>query len=124
VTDPRDLDSEGIVGPGDPHDMDGVVVDTTNAVLMDEVVVTAVGLKRATKPDKVALALALGGRINMSGDRATVVYLFDMDGAASIVSELSALAGRMGPEFAEALIDRMRKLADEGLTQPKGDGDG
>jgi hypothetical protein len=57
--------------------------------------------------------MLLEGRINKTTDRARNLYLMNEDGAASLVSELIALAHRIGPEFGERLMQRMRSLIDQ-----------
>lgn len=115
VRDPRRLGA-AIVGPGGPRDRHGVVVDTTDAVLLDGVVVALVEPYRAGEAGSPVLACELAGRVNKTTDRASVVYLFDEDGAAALVTELLALASRIGPEFRERLLRRLRDLQDEGAT--------
>src|SRR5688572_26756051 len=90
---------------GDPHARGGVLLDVRNAVLVDAVDVCLVDSKSDTDP--IHLALQLAGRINTRDDRATHLYLLNEDGAAGIVSELVALATRIGPEFATRLMARL-----------------
>lgn len=111
VTDPRNLGG-GITGPGGPFDRHGVVLDTRNAVLMENVNVSLVEPYRDGQAAGPILAMALEGRINKSSDRAEVLYLFNEDGAAGIISELIGLAVRIDPEFAKHLLDRLKALPD------------
>jgi hypothetical protein len=63
------------------------------------------------------VALVLGGRINQTQDRASVLFVFGTDGAASIVTELIALYGRFLGDptpFINDVMARVQKLADEG----------
>jgi hypothetical protein len=99
-----------IAGPGSPYDKDQVVVDTTDAVLMDTVEVAVVGAIREGKMEEVVLALELAGRVNKSKRREDNLYLFDADGAAAIVSELFGIAQRIGPEFMILFSNRLRDL--------------
>src|SRR5689334_2417829 len=102
INDPRKLGGRMVDVAGDPLARGGVVLDLTNAVLMDNVDVCLVDAVRGGVVDeRPRLALSLGGRINKTSDRAEVLYLFDEDGAAAIVSQLLGLAVRIGPEFAE-----------------------
>lgn len=106
-----------IAGPGGPHDRNAVVIDTTNAVLLDH---TDVCLMETN--NGVILAMLLEGRINKTTDRARNLYLFDEDGAAALVSELIAVAHRIGPEFGERLMARVQHLLDtDGFTGQQGD---
>lgn len=116
-TDPRKIPG-GMAGPGGPHDDGGVVLDTRNAVLLDTIDVSTLDPERGGRGQS-ALALVLGGRINRSPDRASVLFIFGSDGAAGIISELIAVMGRAsGPEFvAEFMKDlgeRLDTLRDEG----------
>lgn len=107
ATDPRSLKGS-IAGPGGPKDRNGVVLDATRAVLLDRVDVCAV---ETTQGDAIACLLA--GRINRSRDRAEVLFLFDLDGAAAIVTELLGLAARMdAPELRDLILTRIDQLAD------------
>jgi hypothetical protein len=97
-----------IAGPGGPHDRNSVVLDTTDAVLLDSSNVCLM----ETGNGSIVLAMLLEGRINKTTDRARNLYLMNEDGAAALVSELIALAHRIGPEFGERLMDRVRHLLD------------
>jgi hypothetical protein len=111
-SDPRVLRSGGIAGPGGPHDRGAVVVDTTNAVLLDHCDVALVD-------GAGIVAMSLAGRINRSADRAKVLFLFDTDGAAAIITELLGLMGRAGAEgFLADLDARMAALASAGHLHP------
>jgi hypothetical protein len=108
--DPRQLPGS-IAGPGGPHDRHSVVLDTTHGVLLDAVDV-AVGHNVSDGRD--FLTMVLGGRVNRSQDRASVLYMLDADGAAAIVSELEAVMRRAGGNWIEqyraAKADRVAKL--------------
>ena len=113
ATDPRPLKGS-IAGPGGPHDRHGVVLDATNAVLLDSVHVSAVQTARGSVRDD-AIALQLAGRVNKSRDRVEVLFLFDVDGAAAIVTELLALANRMDAgELASLIRSRLNQLDADG----------
>lgn len=111
VTDPRALGGN-IAGPGGPRDRNGVIIDDTHAILLDETECALV----ETRTKDVVLALLLRGRINKSADRANALYLLNGDGAAALVTELIALAHRVGPEFGEALMQRIARLVADGAT--------
>ena len=98
-----------IAGPGGPHDRNAVIIDPTDAVLLDSSDVCLIEVPGRTAP---ALAMLLEGRINKTSDRARNLYLMNEDGAAALVSELLALAHRIGPEFGERLMGRVRHLLD------------
>jgi hypothetical protein len=115
--DPRKSGGD-IAGPGGPHDRDSVIVDTTNAVILDHSTVTQV----ETLTGAPALAMLLEGRIARTPDRARNLYLMNEDGAAALVTELIALAHRMGPEFGERFTARLQHLIDtKSFTGDQGD---
>ena len=108
-----------IAGPGGPHDTNAVIIDTTNAVLLDHSTVTLVGSPGEPRP---YLAMLLEGRINKTPDRARNLYLLNEDGAAALVTELIALAHRIGPEFGERFTARLQHLIDtDAFTGQQGD---
>jgi hypothetical protein len=116
-TDPRKAGGT-IAGPGDPHERNAVVIDATNAVLMDHMTVALIepikdGKTVGTKP---YWCMNLEGRINKTQDRSRVNYLFDVDGAAAIITELLAMASRSGMMDAldEHIDRRMEKMARAG----------
>jgi hypothetical protein len=85
------------------------LIDPKGAVLLDEVNVVLVGVAGGEGAGR-ALAMELGGRVNKSQYRSTVLYVFDSDGAAAIISELFGLAGRISPEFLDELMARVEAL--------------
>lgn len=106
-SDPRKSGGD-IAGPGGPHDRNSVIIDTTHAVILDASTVTQV----ETLSGAPALAMLLEGRIAKTADRARNLYLMNEDGAAALVTELLALAHRMGPEFGERFEARIAHLID------------
>lgn len=110
--DPRKSGGD-IAGPGGPTDRHSVVIDATDAVLLDGTTVSLMEVPGRLSP---ILAMLLEGRINKTSDRARNLYLMDEDGAASLVSELVALAYRTGPTFGDRLLERMRELIDQGAV--------
>lgn len=91
---------------GDPYARGGVILDVRKAVLMDRVDVTLVDTK--SDDEHIAAVLSLAGRVNYQDRRAEQLYLFDADGAAAIISELTGLAQRAGGEFAEDFQARLQ----------------
>lgn len=91
--DPRGRHGD-IAGPGGPYDEHAVVVDTTNAVILDYSTVSLIGFVRGGKEDETGVGLMLEGRINRTQDRTRVLYLMNGDGAAAIVTELLGVAKR------------------------------
>ncbi|WP_030757698.1 hypothetical protein [Streptomyces sp. NRRL F-5135] len=115
--DPRKTGGD-IVGPGGPHDRHGVILDDWGAVLLDHSTVTLV----ETRGGQTVLALLLEGRVNKSPDRARNLYLMNEDGAAALVTELIALAHRIGPEFGQRFTKRITYLIEtDAFTGDKGD---
>ena len=116
-TDVRNKNMGAILGDGPD-----VLLDMERAVLMDGMEVCLVNVasnvidqtQRRAPSEAVRLAMRLDGRVNKTRDRASVLFVFDEDGAAAIVTELVALASRIGPEFAERFQARLQVLAEEG----------
>jgi hypothetical protein len=106
--DPRKSGGD-IAGPGGPHDRNAVIIDPTNAVLLDHSTVSLVGSPNEPRP---YLAVLLEGRINKTTDRARNLYLMNEDGAAALVTELLSLAHRIGPEFGHRFTARLQHLLD------------
>ena len=80
-------------------------------MLLDNLEVCAVQTTSGAQHDD-AIALQLSGRINRTRDRVDVLFLFDVDGAAAIVTELLALADRMdADDLATTIRARLDKLA-------------
>lgn len=137
-TDPRELDSGGIAGPGGPHTAGGVVVDARRAVLPDATMVTTIDDPHGQHPAPLA-AMSIAGRVNKSTDRVDIVFILNPDAAAAIITELIALGGRdiaarraaalrdgvdatdlvadgWGAQLRIALDDRQERLAADGHT--------
>ena len=116
-TDVRKKKMGAIIGDGPD-----VLLDTERAVLLDGLEVCLVNVasnavdatQRREATTNVRLAMRLDGRVNKSQDRASVLFLMDEDGAAAVVTEIVALASRIGPEFAARFQERMETLAREG----------
>jgi hypothetical protein len=116
--DPRKSGGD-IAGPGGPHDANSVIIDTTDAVLLDHSTVTLMGTPGDPKP---YLAVLLEGRINKTPERARNLYLMNEDGAAALVTELIALAHRIGPKFGKRFTARLQHLIDtDAFTGQQGD---
>lgn len=100
-----------IAGPGGPHDEGQVLIDTRMSVLMDAV---DVAMMDSPSDRRRFASMVLGGRVNRSRDRTQVLYLFDADGAAAIVTQLIGLAARergaWAAEFKRLFEERMRSM--------------
>lgn len=97
--------ADKIITPDEnPFGRGNSMVDTRTAVLMDSVDVVML-----TNPSdqRQIVGLNLAGRINQTKDRSDVLYLFDADGIASIVTELLGLAARAGKPFSDLVAHRI-----------------
>ena len=111
-SDPRGLGG-AIAGPGGPYDEAAVVLDITNAVILEACEVAIVGaVRKGVLGDKPISVLLLRGRINKTEERVQVLYLLNEDGAAGVVTELLGLASRAGwgEEFMAAVRRRMDEM--------------
>jgi hypothetical protein len=115
MTDPRKLHGDGIIG-GSPWGVGDALVETTKAVLMEHVNVVMVGPVSNGIPRDPIVGLSLEGRINKSEDRVQVTYLFDEDGAAAIITELTGLLARAGKgkEVERLMNARFARMKQEG----------
>lgn len=97
-----------------PYERDSVVLDTRNAVLLE-----AQSVAMSTNPSdgRSICFLLMEGRVNQSSRRARTGYLLNADAAASIVSQLVAIAARQGgdyeAEFLHTLAVRMDQIKTE-----------
>ncbi len=112
-TDPRKAGGT-IAGPGGPKDKNAVVLSTENAILLEDTMVAEVETYRGGEPSDHVIGMTLAGRINKTGDHAEILYLFDADGAAAIITELLGLATRMGPEVIDYMLERIETMQDDG----------
>ncbi|MGY4645875.1 hypothetical protein [Cellulomonas sp. URHB0016] len=94
---------------GDAFGIGDASIDVTRAILLDAVSVAVVGTANPAGAGR-ALALNLEGRLNKGTTRVDVLYLMDSDGAATIISELLGLAGRVGPDFLAELMARIEAM--------------
>jgi hypothetical protein len=111
-TDPRTL-TGGFVGPGGPHDEGGIIIDASHAVLLADA-----SFARIDDTDQPTVAMLLSGPIARTPDRAHVLFVLDINGVATLLTEIYALIGRMGSD-AQALKadveERMARMQREGL---------
>lgn len=97
-----------IVG-GTPYGRGDALIDTADAVLLEEVTVVVLGVAGSDGAGR-AIGMELAGRVNKTPRRSSVLYVFDADGAAAIVSQLLGLAARVSSTFLEDLLARVRRL--------------
>lgn len=104
-------------GPGGPHDRNGIVIDATDAVLLDDVHVAMVEPYSDGRAMLPAVALKLAGRINKTPERAESVYLMDVPSSAAVIVELMALAHGSGTAalLLENVNSGMRDMQEAGL---------
>jgi len=95
-----------IAGPGGPHDVGGVIIDTTDVLLVEHVEVVSVNAVRNGQ-SQPAIFMKLDGRINRKADHARVGCALNDDGVAAIVCELLAIHDRIGVPALDALTRRM-----------------
>ena len=99
-----------IIG-GSPHGQGDAIINATRAVLLDDIQVVLIDTLNKEGGSRV-IGMELSGRINKSTTRSESLYLFDEDGAAAIISQLLALAGRA--DFLPELMTRLDELREEG----------
>lgn len=104
TSDPRPVNApDGIVG-GAPDQFGTTMIDTTNAVLVDDLTVATC---ENPSDGRVMVALLLGGRVNRTPDPVSVLAIINADGAAAVVTEITGLAARMGPVFEQEFRDAL-----------------
>lgn len=111
-SDPRTVGG-AISGPGGAYDEDAVVLDITNAVVLEACEVAIMGaVRKGVLDPKPISALVLRGRINKTETRVQILFLMNEDGAAGIVTQLVGLSARAGwgPEFLERVQERMASM--------------
>jgi hypothetical protein len=110
MTDPRGLGGE-IAGPGGPFDGGNVVIDASNAIIVDYQEICKIDPNQGAR-GQLAFALVVGGRINQTQDRAKVMCIEGLDGLAALVTEIHGVAERAGvtKEFMEACEKRWKVM--------------
>jgi hypothetical protein len=90
----------------------GTAVDTRHGILVDSL--NAARVAHGTR-GQLVYALQLGGRVNQSTDRVSVLHLLDADGLAAIVGEAVLLAQRDGDgPLAAAMLANIDELRGQG----------
>ena len=116
TSDPTKLKG-GFAGPGGPHDRSGIIIDASNAVLLEAAsFAKADDLGESGGPPVVAMLLS--GRVFRREAQADVLFLMDFDGVATLLTEIYALIGRMGSDALALKADveqRMDRMMKEGL---------
>jgi hypothetical protein len=89
--DPREMTGGGIHGPGGKDDYGMNIIDTTNAILVDEHFAAWID-EWNTQGQGLAFALTYEGRIHRQTDRAQVMLIGDLAFLAGLVAEAHRLA--------------------------------
>lgn len=100
----------GIIGDtDDPYARNSIKIDMQNAILLDA---ATVSILEQDSDNTEMIAMVLAGRINRKSKRSSILYAFDEDGAAAIITELLALADRAGwgPRLKAAIDERQTRL--------------
>lgn len=108
--DPREMGGD-MPGPGGSFDRGGVVVDTRNAILVDNTWFAHVDDWSHLNPDGV-YAILVEGRINRTTDRAKVMIIGDIDYLGTLIANIHGVAARMGKsqELHEAAEREWREM--------------
>jgi len=99
-TDPRELQGADAPEAGDQ-------IDAQRAVLFDDLWAT---LMRGDDAGEVKAGLQIGGRINQTDERASVLYIIDPEQLGQLVVALLRVVRELGPEAHQKLIDQMGGL--------------
>lgn len=116
-TDPRRPGGDIIAGSH--RDNKAVTLDMTDGVLLEEVDIALMEPEIGGElTGYLNVAMTLSGRINKTEERSKILYLFDADGAAEILTELIALGSReeFGHELNILIDDRIKSLGYEGSS--------
>lgn len=89
--DPREMTSGGIHGPGGQHDYGMNIIDTSNAILVDQHFSAWID-EWQTQGQGTAFALTYEGRIHHKTDRAQVMLVGDLNFLAGLVADAHRLA--------------------------------
>ena len=114
VADPRRLGGS-IAGPGGSRDRGAVVIDMTDAVLLDGVDVATVDTVRAGEMAGQAIFATLSGRVNKSTDRVAVGFAFGPAGLDDLTRRLTELhqGKHVDLHFLRAAIDLAIEAGDD-----------
>lgn len=110
IADPRSLAGQIIGDLSNSRGRNTVVLDTTDAVLLEDMDVAVIERVRADALDGEALFMTLGGRVNKDTRQVRVGFIMGSDGAAALITELLAVADRCGPELLDDVTRRLTEL--------------
>lgn len=112
---PLNYGNVGMAGPGGPRDNGGVVLDTTDLILLESMNVATVDqFSNQEKGLGPAIYMTLSGRVNKKQDHATVGFILGTDGAAALITELLAICTRFSMQAVLDLVERLIELSNEG----------
>lgn len=103
--DPRNLGGS-IIG-GAPREQNTALLDMTDCVLLEGSTVSTVALGRQGELYEQAVYLVMSGRVNKTTRQVNVGFIFGSDGAATLITELLAVADRFGVELLKDLVERL-----------------
>jgi len=127
IANPREAGGHMVDVTGDPHARDSVMIDARRAVLVEAIEAAVVhATRKGVKTDMVGFTLT--GRINrppnMGGERpaerVSHLHLMEWDGAANIIVEIKALAGRAGFDLVPLLEKKWAAAEAAGFTRRRG----
>lgn len=96
-----------IIG-GTPTGDGDALIDTTGAVLLDDIEVVLMGAKHDNDVEAV-ICLELAGRINKTSNRDQKLYILGADHAAAICANLVVHASHVGGGYSEAFVTRLEE---------------
>jgi hypothetical protein len=111
---PLNYGKVSISGPGGPRDEGGVILDTTDAIILESMDVATVDQFSKNEELGPAIFMTLNGRVNKKQDYVQIGYLFGTDGAAALITELLAVCSRFGMQAVTDVVDRLITLGKEG----------
>lgn len=104
-----------IIG-GTPTGDGDALIDTTGAVLLDDIEIVLMGAKHDNGVEAL-ICLQLAGRINKTTSRDQKLYILGADHAATICANLVVHASHVGGGYGEAFVtrleDHMARLEDD-----------
>lgn len=110
LTDPRRLGGNIVGDFGDSRTTNSVVLDLTDAVVLEGATFAVVEGVRAGSSTGQIIFMTCDGRVNKTTDQVRVGLLLNTDGAAAIITELLAIADRAGPDLLDDVTRRLTAL--------------
>lgn len=110
LNDPRRFGGSIIGDVGSSRDASSVVLDLTDAVILEGTTVVVVEGVRSGVSAGQCIFMTCDGRVNKTTDQVRVGLMLNTDGAAAIITELLAVADRAGPELLDDITRRLTEL--------------